>query len=203
MEHDRYIASRRLLSVFLVTATAATLLLLAGCKVKVDEKKEGKNKNVDITTPFGDLKVRNDADAKDTGLSVFPNSRLKPGDNQDDSKSANVNMSFGKFGLKVAVATYETDASPDKVLAYYRTEIGKYGKVLECKGGSIGNVNIEHDDKDKDKELRCEHHGDSNVTELKVGSRDLQHVVAVKPSGNGTEFSLVYVRTSGDNQEPI
>ncbi len=99
MEHDRFTVIRRLLSVLVVTATAATLLLLAGCNVKVDEKKEGKNKNVDITTPFGDLKVRNDADAKDTGLSVFPNSRLKPGDNKDDCKSANVNMSFGKFGL--------------------------------------------------------------------------------------------------------
>ncbi len=89
------------------------------------------------------------------------------------------------------------------MLAFYRTEIGKYGKILECKGGSIGNVNIEHGDKNNDKELHCEQHGDSNVTELKVGSRDLQHVVAVKPSGNGTEFSLVYVRASGDNQEPI
>lgn len=174
-------------------------LLLGGCKVKVDEKKEGKNKNVDISTPFGDLKVRNQASASDTGLPVFPNSREKAGD-EHDSKSANVNMSFGKFGLKVAVATYETDAAPDKVLAFYRTELGKYGKLLECKGGSIGDVNVE---KDK-KELHCDEHGDSNVTELKVGNSDLQRVVAVKPSGKGTEFSLVYVRTKGtDNEEPI
>lgn len=203
MVHARLVRSNRLFSLLLAALVAASLLSLAACKMHVDEKKEGKNKNVDIQTPFGDLKVHNEADAKDTGLPIFPNSREKPGDNADDSKSANVNLSFGKFGLKVAVATYETDAAPDKVLAYYRTEVGKYGKILECKGGSIGNVNIDHDDK-SDKELHCDSHGDSNVIELKVGSKSLQRIVAVKPSGKGSEYSLVYVKTSGtDKDEPI
>jgi hypothetical protein len=203
MAHARSVTSKRLLSLLCSALIAAAVLLSAACNMHVDEKKEGKNKNVDISTPFGDLKVRNQADAKDTGLPIFPNSHEKPGDNDHDSKSANVNLSFGKFGLKVAVATYETDASPDKVLAYYRTEVGKYGKILECKGGSMGNVSIDHDDKD-DKELHCDSHGDSNVIELKVGNQGLQRIVAVKPSGKGTEFSLVYVRTQGsDKDEPI
>lgn len=203
MAHERSVGNRRLLSLLGCAFIAAFMLVLAGCNMHVEEKKDGKNKNVDISTPFGDLKVRNQADAKETGLPVFPNSREKPGDNSDDSKSANVNMNFGKFGLKVAVATYETDASPDKVLAYYRTEVGKYGKVLECRGGSMGDVKIEHG-KDNDQELHCESHGDSNVTELKVGTKGLQRIVAVKPSGKGTEFSLVYLRTQGTNKdEPI
>jgi hypothetical protein len=179
------------------------VLALPACNVKTEKSNEGKDKNVEITTPFGDLKVHNQANAQDTGLPVFPNSRLKPGDENHDNNSANVNMSFGKFGLKVAVATYETDAPPDKVLAYYRTEIAKFGSVLECKGGSMGGVTVDHDRKD-DKQLHCDKEGDSNVTELKVGSEDLQHVVAIKPSGKGTEFSLVYVRTHGtDKDEPI
>lgn len=203
MVNAQLVRSKRIFSLLCSTLVAGSLLLLAACNMHVDEKKEGKNKNVDISTPFGDLKVRNQADAKDTGLPVYPNSHEKPSDNNDDNKSANVNLSFGKFGLKVAVATYETDASPDKVLAYYRTEVGKYGKVLECKGGSIGNVHVDHSDKN-DKELHCDSHGDSNVTELKVGNEGLQRIVAVKPNGKGTEFSLVYVRTSGtDKDEPI
>jgi hypothetical protein len=202
MVHEQSAKNRRLLSLLCPALIAAFLLVLAACNMHVDEKKDGKNKNVDISTPFGDIKVHNQADAKDTGLPIFPNSHEKPGDNNDDSKSANVNMSFGKFGLKVAVATYETDASPDKVLAYYRTEVGKYGKILECKGGSMGNVNIDHNDNDR--ELHCDSHGDSNVVELKVGNKGLQRIVAVKPSGKGTEFSLVYVRTQGtDKDEPI
>jgi len=197
--------NKRIISLLCSTLVAVSVLALAACNMHVDEKKEGKNKNVEISTPFGDLKVHNQADAKDTGLPVFPNSHEKPADNNDDNKSANVNLSFGKFGLKVAVVTYETDASPDKVLAYYRTEVGKYGKVLECKGGSLGDVHVNHSDKDKnDKELHCDSKGDTSVTELKVGNEGLQRIVAVKPNGKGTEFSLVYVRTSGtDKDEPI
>ena len=204
MSDARLIASKRFLPVLCALAIAGSTLLVSACKVHVDEKKEGKNKNVDITTPFGDLKVRNEADARDTGLPVFPNSHEKPGDNSDDSKSANVNLSFGKFGLRVAVATYETDAAPSQVLSYYKNEVGKYGKVLECKGGSIGNVQIDKGKDDDDEELHCDSHGDSNVTELKVGKKGLQRIVAIKPSGKGTEFSLVYVRTQGtDKDEPI
>jgi hypothetical protein len=201
MADGQSVNSKLTLAAFAAAILACTLLLPA-CNIK--EKKEGEKKKVDISTPFGELKVREDADAKDTGLPVYPNSRAKPGDKNDENKSANVNLSFGKFGLKVAVATYETDATPDKVLAFYRTEVGKYGKVLECKGGSIGNVNIGNDDKDNDKEIHCDKNGDSSVTELKVGGKGIERVVAVKPNGKGTEFSLVYVRTSGDDkEEPI
>ncbi len=201
----RTIASKRVLGTGHWTLGVAVgllvLLALPACNVKTEKSSDGKDKNVEISTPFGGLKVNNDVDARDTGLPVFPNSRLKPKEDNNDN-SANVNMSFGKFGLKVVVATYETDASPDKVLDFYRGEIGKYGKVLECKGGSIGSFKM--DRKDNDKELRCDKEGDSNVVELKVGTQTLQHVVAVKPSGKGSEYSLVYVRAQGtDKDEPI
>jgi hypothetical protein len=185
-----------------ITVILALVLVLPACNVKTSKSEDGKDKNVEISTPFGGLKVNNDADVRDTGLPVFPNSRVKPKEENNDN-SANVNMSFGKFGLKVVVATYETDASPDKVLDFYRGQIGKYGHVLECKGGSVGNVHMNPSDKG-DKELHCDKEGDSDVVELKVGTETLQHVVAVKPSGKGSEFSLVYVRTQGtDKDEPI
>lgn len=201
----RTIASRRLRSTgygALGLGIALTfLLVLPACNVKTEKSADGKDKNVEISTPFGGVKVNNMADARDTGLPVFPNSRPKPQEHDNDS-SANVNMSFGKFGLKVVVASYLTDAPPDKVLDFYRGEIGKYGKVLECKGGSIGGFKM--DRKDNDKELHCDKEGDSSVVELKVGSQTLQHVVAVKPDGKGSEYSLVYVRTQGtDKDEPI
>jgi hypothetical protein len=174
---------------------------LSACKMSVENKENGENKKVDISTPFGDLKVNNQADANDTGLPVYPNSREKKEDRSGDSKSANVNMSFGNFGLKVVAATYDVDDAPDKVMSFYRNELEKYGKILECKGGSIGSVNVDKDSKDK--ELHCDGKGDSNVTELKVGNRDLQRIVAVKPSGKGSEYSLVYVRMHSGDKEPI
>ena len=196
----RTIASKR--SVPIVAAAILVALVLPACNVKTEKSADGKDKNVEISTPFGGLKVNNDADARDTGLPVFPNSRPKPKEENNDN-SANVNMSFGKFGLKVVAASYLTDAPPDKVLDFYRGEVGKYGKVLECKGGSMGGVNVHHDDKN-DKELHCDKEGDSSVVELKVGSENLQRVVAVKPNGKGSEYSLVYVRMQGtDKDEPI
>ncbi len=196
----RTIASKR--SALIVAAALLVALVLPACNVKTSKSEDGKDKNVEISTPFGGLKVNNDADARDTGLPIFPNSRPKPKEHDNDS-SANVNMSFGKFGLKVVAATYLTDASPDKVLDFYRGEVGKYGKVLECKGGSIGNFKVEHNDT-SDKELHCDKDGDGSVVELKVGSENLQRVVAVKPSGKGSEYSLVYVRMQGtDKEEPI
>lgn len=194
-----YRCSQAGLSLVLAAVFAASF---AGCNVNVDKKNGEEAKKVDITTPFGELKVNKDADARDTGLAVYPNSREKKEDNSNDSKSANVNMSFGNFGLKVVAATYEVDESPAKVMSFYRNELGKYGKILECKGGSIGNAHVDKDSK-VDKELRCDSHGDSDVTELKVGTRDLQHVVAVKPNGKGSEYSLVYVRMHGAEKEPI
>jgi hypothetical protein len=33
--------------------------------------------------------------------------------------------------------------------------------------------------------------------ELKVGTKQNQHIVAIEPEGSGSKFSLVYVRTHG------
>ena len=48
------------------------------------------------------------------------------------------------------------------------------------------------------KELKCEENS-GPVTELKVGTEDNQHVVAVEPrdASKGSTFALVYVHTRG------
>ena len=49
------------------------------------------------------------------------------------------------------------------------------------------------------KELKCEGDNTGPVTELKVGTEDNEHVVAIEPNhtGKGTNFALVYVHTHG------
>jgi hypothetical protein len=49
-------------------------------------------------------------------------------------------------------------------------------------------------------ELTCEGSNGSNI-ELKVGTKENQHIVAVEPQGNGSSFSLVYVRTHGKDAD--
>lgn len=167
----------------------ALVLVLGGCKVQ--EKKDGENKKVAIQTPLGDMKVNTDADVRDTGLSVYPGSRVKP-DRDGDQQRANVNINTSFFGLKVVAITFESDDPPEKIVSFYSNEMKKYGDVLQCNGGSVGNVNVESG---KDGELKCDSKGDGSTIELKVGVKERQRVVAVKPSGKGSEFSLVYVQT--------
>jgi hypothetical protein len=172
----------------------ALVFFLAGCNVK--EKQEGDNKKVDIQTPLGNMKVDTNADAHDTGLPVYPGAQLKPGDEHDSNK-ANVNINTSFFGLKVVAAKYTSTDSPDKIIAYYTGELKKFGDVIQCKGGSKGNVHMNRKGGDDDP-VSCDN-GDTNGEgiELKVGTNSKQRVVAVKPDGKGSEFSLVYVQTRG------
>ena len=53
------------------------LLLLPACSVNVKKGENGEDKKVDIHTPVGDIKVDKEADARDTGLPVYPGARLR------------------------------------------------------------------------------------------------------------------------------
>jgi hypothetical protein len=175
------------------------LIALAGCSVTTHEKDNGKKNDVDIRTPFGSLSVREGAtNVRDTGLTLYPGARQRT-DSNDDHHSANVNISSSMFGLKVVAMKFESDDSSDKVLAFYRREMGKYGKVADCTGGGF-NMNFHR--RDKDAEVTCDgHDGDHDYREvLKVGTENNQRIMAIKPKSNGSEFALVYVRAwEGDN----
>lgn len=171
----------------------AALAFLAGCSIHEDRTASGEKK-VDISTPFGKLGVNTDVDVKDTGLPVYPGAqRVLGAENNRDA--ANVNISVAGVGLKVVAIKFRTDDSPDKVIAFYRPKMKDFGgKFLECRQN--GFVTYGHDNDNK--EMRCDN--DSNTgtnTELKAGTPDRQHIVAVKPIGSGSEFALVYVMKHG------
>jgi len=165
---------------------------------------DSQNKNLDIQSSVGDLHVGSDADARKAGLPLYPGARLKTGTSDGDSNQANLSLFTEAFGFKLVVSNYESDDSPAKIIDFYRDKLKKYGKVLEChtqKHG--GNVEV-HDDDDKDskdkksKELKCDENS-GPVTELKVGTEDNQHAVAIEPrdGGKGSTFAVVYVHARG------
>jgi len=184
-----------------VLATLTALLLLLACSINVKKEQNGEDKQVDINTPVGGIHVSKDASAADTGLAVYPGARLKQKGSGGDDKSANVNISGFGFGLKVVALEYESDDSPGKLIAFYRDQLKKYGNnVLECHTSHL-DVNADIKDSDhKTNELTCEGSSGSNV-ELKVGTKENQHIVAVESEGKGSSFSLVYVRTHGKDAE--
>jgi hypothetical protein len=175
-------------------------LLLPGCSVNVKKEKNGEDKRVDISTPVGGIHVSKDANAGDVGLAVYPGARLKQKDGGDD-KNANVDISGFGFGLKVVALEYESDDTPDKLIAFYGDQLKKYGNsILECHTAHLDvNANVKDSDHNSH-ELTCEGSSGSNV-ELKVGTKENQHIVAVEPEGKGSSFSLVYVRTHGKDAE--
>ena len=173
---------------------AMAFAILPGCSVNVKKEHNGHDKQVDIKTLVGGIDVSKDADVGDVGLAVYPGAHLKQEDANGSDKSANVNISGFGFGLKVVALEYQSDDPPAKVLAFYNDQLKKYGKVLEC---HTSDLNLDTDIKDSDEgrhELTCGGtHG--NNTELKVGTKENQHLVSIKPEGKGSSFALVYVKT--------
>jgi hypothetical protein len=184
----------------LIALASLAMLLWPACSINVQKEKNGEDKKVDISTPIGGIHVSNDADAADVGLPVYPGARLKPKDSNGNNQSANVNISGFGYGVRVAALEYESNDSPAKVVAYYKDQLKKYGDVLEC---HVVHMDVNTDMKDSNSgshQLNCVGTSGNNV-ELKVGTKENQHIVEVEPEGKGSSFSLVYVRTHGKEAE--
>ncbi|HXJ86283.1 MAG TPA: hypothetical protein VMS18_05665 [Candidatus Binatia bacterium] len=157
-------------------------------------QEDGKDKNVDVRSPVGDLHVGKDADAQKAGLPIYPGARPQ---HTDRDEPLNLALSTEKFGMKLIVAKYETDDSSEKVLAFYREKMKRYGRVLECHNtGDHSGFHSDDDQKEGSQELRCEGDNSGPVRELKVGTEDNQHIVALEEPKGGkvTPFVIVYLR---------
>jgi hypothetical protein len=184
----------------LFLAIALMALPTLACNVRVKKDAEGEDKKVDIETPVGALHVSQGADVRDVGMPVYPGARLKQKEEPGQEKSANVNISSNLFGLKIVAVEYESNDAPEKLIAFYKDKLKKYGNVLLCHtnkhDGSGITMNDDEDSKDST-ELRCEGDNGGKVTELKVGTKHKQHIVAINPQANGTDFALVFVQMHG------
>ncbi|MGA9798701.1 MAG: hypothetical protein WBQ68_06810 [Terriglobales bacterium] len=184
-----------------LTLAFGALLALPACDINVKKDNQGQEKNVDIETPVGGLHVTKDADVRDTGLPVYPGARRKEKSDDGDENSAHVNISTSLFGIKVVALEYLSDDPPEKLVAYYKDQLKKYGNVLECHTNErhIGtNMNGEDTSGDS-KKLKCEGDQNGKTIELKVGTEQNQHIVSIKPGDNskGSDFGLVYIQMRG------
>ena len=176
-------------------------LSLSGCRIHTEKGAHGEDKQVQIDTPFGGVHVNTgQTTAADLGLPVYPGAQLVA--DKDNDKSADVHMGFGQWELRVKAVNYSSSDSQDKVVAFYKTALARYGDVIACndhkpvgapaatsqgltcadsdKGGSHVQVNGDVVS------------GSSHGYELKAGSPRHQHIVAFKNSASGqTRFSMV------------
>ena len=182
-------------------AAALALATLSGCRVDAD--KHGDNKNVRVATPFGGVQVKtnNETNIQGIGLPVYPGAELVRKKDKDNG-SADVNLSFGHFQLRVKAANYQTPDPPEKVSAFYKDALKKYGVVIECNHDRPVGTPTQTDEgltcSDGNKKEAVTEPDASGKTELKTGSKQHQHIVAIEPKGGGTKFGLVALDLPGN-----
>lgn len=179
----------------------ASALALAGCRVHVDKDSNGKEKTVQVDTPFGGVHVNTDqTSASDMGLPTYPGAEVVK--DKDGNKSADIHMGFGEWQLRVRAAQYSTVDSQEKVEAFYRKALERYGNVIVCQGNTpVGTpttttegLSCSDDGKHSDFKFNGKTNGIdlSGDRQLKAGSKRHQHIVGFDtPKDGKTQFSLV------------
>ncbi len=186
-----------------MSAVMAALALasgIAGCRVHVDKDADGKEKTVQVDTPFGGVHVNTDqTTAADLGLPVYPGAKVVTDD--ENHKSADVHLGFGEWEMRVRAVSYSTPASSDEVTAFYKKALGRYGDVIVCRGHSpVGapantteGLNCSDTGKSSTVKIDSKDFGSSDSEiQLKAGSKRHQHIVGFEePRDGNTRFALV------------
>lgn len=142
------------------------------------------------------VKLTDQANAADVGLPEYPGAQpyKDPG---ESSSGANIGLSAGSFGFKVAALELASADGPQKIAAFYRKALSRYGAVLDCSDGANSSQRSDNQTDD----LTCDPDDpDSHDIVYKVGTNDNQRIVAIKSHGDGTRFSLVHVDTRGASE---
>jgi len=186
-----------------IAALAVTLLsvtTMSGCRVAADDN--GDSKNVKVATPFGGVEVKT-SDKQDVtgfGIPVYPGAEIVKKDRNNGS--ADVNLSFGRFQLRVKAVSYRTPDTPEKVTDFYRNAMKCYGTVIQCDQDKPIGTPTETDQgltcSDGDKKHVEARTDQSGKVELKVGSKQHQRIVAIDPDDSGTKFGLVVLDLPGN-----
>ena len=173
-----------------------------GCRV--ESAKNGASDDVRIATPFGGMHVKTNESvaAESIGIPVYPGAILiKKNDSGHDNDAADINMSFGGFQMRIKALSYQSDDDADKIAVFYRDALKKYGDVIRCEHGSpVGTPTQTSQgltcDNKKNNHMSVGGRGSGNM-ELKTGSEQHQHIVALDREGSGTKIGLVALDLPG------
>ena len=143
-----------------------------------------------------DLHAR--ADARDVGLPPYPGA-VKKTDGDGDAGAVSLGVWGGSFGFRLAVVSYRSADSVDKVAAFYRAAMGRYGPVLDCTNVRGKAPDDGEGKAGRDRPVSCDNEGVEAGGHLyKVGVRRHQRVFKVAPDGSGAAFTLVGIELRGD-----
>jgi hypothetical protein len=177
---------------------------LSSCRVHVDKDSNGKEKTVQVDTPFGGVHVNTDqVSASDLGLPLYPGAQPTT-DEDNKHKSADVHIGFGQWQLRVKAVNYTTPDSREKVTAFYKKALTRFGDVLTCQGNSpVGTPTVTREgltcaDESKHGKVKIDSDDYAHDAELKAGSKRHQHIVGFEDAKDGkTHFALVALDLPG------
>jgi hypothetical protein len=161
----------------------AALLAAGQSPDKQAKDKKDTNKSVGFI-------LSQDATAEDVGLPVYPGAQRRK-DTTDESSALQMGLWGGSSGFRLAVLKLQSDDSPEKVAAFYRKALAKYGKVLDC-GKSDSKDEQSSGSKSSVLDCDADHPVHGGFT-LKAGTKERQHVVGVEPNGKHSYIALVFV----------
>ena len=140
-----------------------------------------------------------EACAKDVGLPVYPGARPHK-EKENNSDSVKMGLWRGSFAFTLAVVKLESNDSPQKIAAFYKKALARYGTVLDC--GAAASQSGNKDENESSKKLTCEDDKPKpGEMEFKAGTKEKQHIVGIEPNGNGTLFQLVYVESPDSDKK--
>ena len=137
--------------------------------------------------PLSNIAVREYSSNAAGDLVVYPRARRIA---NTQPEPANVSFSGSFSDARVFPESFESDDEPARVLGFYRAALRADSDVIECRG----RINIRRSRRTE--KPVCIEHRSSQVVQLAAGTRSSYRLVAVKPRGTATEFTLatVYVR---------
>ena len=151
----------------------------------------------------GGLDIHADADAADIGLPAYPGA-VKKVDKGGDPSGFKFGIWGESFGIKIAVVSYRSVDSVDKVAAFYRDALAKYGPVLDCshnaKRKAAPASSAGKGKSDRDMPVSCDDDSaDAGGRLYKVGTRGAQRWVRLKPVSAGVSFQLLKIEYRGED----
>lgn len=188
--------ARRITAIGMALAACSLVLPLAFAA-------QSRNRTADIRGldgGGGGVYASSNADPREVGLPIYPGAQIKHDADHESDSSASLDVFTTMFGIRLVVLNYTSDDSADKIVNYYRDKLKKYGKVIECHYSEQNpEVKPEKDgDSSSSSEVKCLGDNKGNNIELKVGTEDNQHAVAIQPNkSGGATFALVYVHVRG------
>jgi hypothetical protein len=148
-----------------------------------------------------DLHANGHATAKAIGLPAYPGATPYK-EKDDDSGSADLGMVLNSFHFRLQVASYVTQDAPDRVLAFYRKPLSRYGEVLECVHGKpVGSLKVTRSGLTCGDKGHVDVNGSDSSTdhELRAGTPQQFRIVAIDNDVAGqTKFGLVALELPKD-----